>query len=98
MGTLLLTAAVITWGLALLMSPHGDPSPAGMEQVRNTIVVFVRNTAIGTLMLSALAGWLLFPLRRPKRPVRDRVIAAILALLVATSVYQLIWLQTSVVH
>src|SRR4051812_9271150 len=81
MGSLLLSAAVITWATALLMSPHGEPSPSGLEQVRTTIVVFVRNTAIGTLVLSALAGWLLFPRRRPKKPVRDRVIAGVLAVL-----------------
>ena len=98
MGVLLLSAAVITWATALLMSPHGEPSPAGMEQVRTTVVVFVRNTAIGTLVLSALSGWLLFPRRRPKKPVRDWIIAGVLAVLVLSSVYQLIWLHTSVGH
>jgi drug/metabolite transporter (DMT)-like permease len=94
MGTLLLIAAIITWGTAFLMSPHGEPSPAGMEQVRTTIVVFVRNTAIGTLILCALSGWLLFPRRRPNKPVRDWLIAAILAIMAASSVYELIWLRT----
>ena len=70
MGTLLLTAAVITWATALLMSPHGEPSAAGMEQVRTTIVVFQRNSAIGTLVLSTLSGWLLFPRRRPRKAER----------------------------
>ena len=97
-GTLLLTAAVINWAIALLMSPHGEASPAGMEQVRTTVVTFLRNSAIGTLVLSALSGWLLFPRRRPNKPVRDRVIAGILAVLVLSSVYQLIWLRTSVAH
>ena len=98
MGSLLLTAAIITWAAALLMSPHGEQSAAGWQQVRTTVAVFLRNSAIGTLVLSALAGWLLFPLRRPRKPVRDRIIAGVLAVLVATSVYQLIWLQTSVLH
>jgi drug/metabolite transporter (DMT)-like permease len=94
MGTLLLMAAVITWATAFLMSPHGEPSAPGLEQVRTTIVVFVRNTAIGTLILCALSGWLLFPRRRPKKPVRDRVIAVILAVMVVSSIYELIWLRT----
>ncbi|MEO8456011.1 MAG: hypothetical protein ABI454_12710 [Sphingomicrobium sp.] len=98
MGSLLLSAAVINWAVALLMSPHGEPSAAGMETIRGAIVVYVRNSAIGTLVLSALAGWLLFPLRRPNKPVRDRLIGAVLAVLVLSSIYQLIWLQTSVLH
>jgi hypothetical protein len=55
----------------------------------------MRNSAIGTLILSALAGWLLFPSRRPKKPVRDWTIAAVLAVLVLSSLYQLIWLRTA---
>ena len=98
MGSLLLTAAVISWATALLMSPHGEESAAGWQQVRTTIVVFQRNSAIGTLVLSTLSGWLLFPRRRPRKPVRDWVIAAVLGIMVASSVYQLIWLQTSVAH
>jgi len=42
-----------------------------------------------------LAGWLLFPARRPIKPWRDRVIAAVLAILVGSSLYQLIWLRTA---
>ena len=98
MGLLLLLAAVINWAVALLMSPHGQPSPSGMEQVRITVALFQRNSAIGTLVLSALSGWLLFPRRRPNSPVRDWVIAGVLAVLVLSSVYQLIWLETSVLH
>ena len=96
MGMVLLIAAIATWATALWMSPHGETSAAGWEQVRTTIVVFVRNAAIGTLVLGALSGWLLFPRRRPNKPVRDRVIAGILALLILSSVYQLIWLHASV--
>ena len=98
MGLLLLLAAVINWGVALLMSPHGQPSPSGMEQVRTTVALFQRNSAIGTLVLSALSGWLLFPRRRPNSPVRDWVIAGVLAVLVLSSIYQLVWLETSVLH
>ena len=61
MGGLLLFAAVITWGTALMMSPHGESMRHGTEHVRTTVVTFLRNSAIGTLVLCALAGWLLFP-------------------------------------
>ena len=95
LGGLILFAAVIAWFTALMLSPHG-PTVTSTEHVRSTVVTFLRNSAIGTLLLSALAGWLLFPSRRPKTPRRDWAIAAVLAVLVATSIYQLVWLQTSV--
>jgi drug/metabolite transporter (DMT)-like permease len=96
MGGLLLTSAVLTWGTGLWMSPHGDTVASGTEHVRTTIVTFMGNAAIGTLILSALAAWLLFPARRPKWPARDWALIALLALLAGSSVYTLIWLQTSV--
>jgi hypothetical protein len=95
MGGLILFAAVIAWGTALMMSPHGETVAHGTEHVRITVVVFLRNSAIGTLLLSALAAWLLFPARRPKKPTRDWAIAAILVVLVLSSLYQLIWLRTA---
>ena len=94
-GGLILFAAIIAWGTALMMSPHGEATARGMESVRTGVAVFMRNSAIGTLLLSALAGWLLFPARRPKAPKRDWAIAGILALMVLTSLYQLIWLRTA---
>ena len=97
LGGLLLFAAVIAWATSILMSPHGDVVAKGTEHVRNTVVIFMRNSAIGTLVLCALAGWLLFPSRRPKAPRRDWAIIGIIALMVLTSIYQLVWLQTSVV-
>ena len=93
MGTLLLLAAVIAWSTALMMSPHGEPVAGGTQRVKTVVVVFLRNSAIGTLILSALSAWLLFPARRPKWPARDWALIAILALLVLTSLYQLIWLR-----
>jgi drug/metabolite transporter (DMT)-like permease len=97
MGGLLLFAAVIAWGTALMMSPHGHAEAPGTEHVRTTVVTFVRNSAIGTLVLSALAGWMLFPARRPRWPARDWALIGLIGLLVATSLYQLVWLR-SVVH
>lgn len=93
MGALLLFAAVIAWGTALMMSPHGDAAVPGSEHVRTTVVVFLRNSALGTLLLCGVSAWLLFPARRPKWPARDWAIIALVALLVLTSLYQLIWLR-----
>ena len=94
-GGLILFAAVIAWGTALMMSPHGEATARGMESVRTGVAVFMRNSAIGTLVLSALSAWLLFPARRPKKPARDWIVGGILALLAASSIYQLIWLGTA---
>lgn len=92
-GGFLLLAAVINWTMAFMMSPHGSSVAPGTEHVRETVVIFIRNSAIGTLILSALAGWLLFPARRPRWPARDYVIIGLLVLLVGSSIYQLIWLR-----
>lgn len=93
LGTILLLAAVISWGTAALLSPHGSSVAAGTEHVRPTMVSFIRNSAIGTLLLSALAAWLLFPARRPRKPRRDWAIIAVLGVLALTSLYQLVWLR-----
>jgi hypothetical protein len=93
MGALILSAAVIAWATSLMMSPHGDVAAAGTEHVRTTIVVFLRNSAIGNLILCALAAWLLFPLRRPRWPARDWALIALIAVMVLTSLYQLVWLR-----
>jgi hypothetical protein len=66
--------------------------------VKTTVVIFMQKSAIGTLVLCALAAWLLFPARRPKWPPRDYAILAVIAVLVVSSLYDLIWLQTSVLH
>ena len=77
MGILLLFAAVITWG-----GGAADESARRAVAERHRACahrrssLFMRNSAIGTLILSALAGWLLFPRRRPNSPIRDWVIAA----------------------
>ncbi len=96
LGGILLTAAAVTWATSLMMSPHGTAVADGTEHVREVVVVFVRNSAIGTLLLCALAGWLLFPNPRPRKPRRDYAIIAVLAVLAATSIYQLIWLRSVV--
>jgi len=93
MGTVILLATVIAWATAFMMSPHGDTVVPGTEHVRPSVAAFLDKSAIGTLLLAALAGWLLFPARRPKKPWRDWAIAAVLAVLVLSSLYQLIWLN-----
>ena len=94
LGELMLVVAVVLWATALLMSPHAPETADGTEHIRATVVTFVRNSAIGTLALAAFAGWLLFPARRPRKPLRDWSILAVLAILVLTSLYQLVWLRT----
>src|SRR3954470_11093621 len=88
MGGLLLFAAVIAWFTALMMSPHSESAGQATEHVRTTVVVFLRNSAVGTLVLCALAGWMLFPSRRPRWPARDWAIIGVIGVLVATSLYQ----------
>ena len=66
--------------------------------MKQVVVVYLRNSALATLGLSALADFLLFPTRRPKAPIRDWTLIALIALLAGTSLYQLIWLQTAVVN
>ncbi len=96
-GGVLLFAAIIAWITALMMSPHGERVADGVEHVRTSVVIFLRNSALGTLLLCALAAWLLFPARRPRWPARDWAIIGIIAVMVATSLYQLMWLR-SVIH
>jgi hypothetical protein len=88
----------MTWGIGIMMSPHGQSVAAGTEHVRTTVVTFMRNGAIGTLILTALAAWLLFPARRPKWPARDWALIGVLVLLAGTSIYTLAWLQFSVLR
>lgn len=94
MGGLLLFAAVISWATALMMSPHGSVSAQGTQHVRTVVAEFIRNNALGNLVLCGLSGWLLFPSRRPRWPARDWSILAIVAVVAGTSIYQLIWLRS----
>jgi len=96
MGALLLLAAVLTWSIGLMMSPHGDTVAKGTEYLRSTVVIFKRNSAIGTLLLCALGAWLLFPSRRPKWPARDWALIAVFTFLAGSSLYTLIWLERAV--
>jgi hypothetical protein len=93
MGALLLLAAALTWGIGLMMSPHGESVARGTEYLKSTIVTFKRNGATGTLILCGIAAWLLFPQRRPKWPARDWALIALFGFLAGSSIYTLIWLR-----
>jgi drug/metabolite transporter (DMT)-like permease len=97
-GEFLLLAAVIVWGTALLMSPHGSNDAVGNNYVKTTVASFLSHSAMATLVLAALAAWMLFPARRPRRPLRDWSLIGVIAVLGATSIYQLIWLQAAVLN
>lgn len=94
LGGILLMAAVVTWAIGLMMSPHDSTTSTGVDHVRGVIVTFAWKSAIGTIVLSALSGWLLFPNARPRKPRRDYALLALLALMVATSLYQIFWLRS----
>ena len=98
MGSLILFAAVIAWFTALMLSPHGTSVADGTEHVRTVVATFVRNSAIGTLLLSARAAYLLFPSRRPDNRRRDWLVGGLLGVMVLTSLYQLVWLEYSVLR
>jgi hypothetical protein len=96
-GGFLLFAAVIVWGTGILTSPHGESVARGTEHVKTVVVLYLRNVALATIFLSAVSAWLLFPARRPRAPRRDWAIGILIVVLIATSLYQLIWLKTAVV-
>ena len=93
----LIVGAYHTAGQAGRVNNQPYPLTEQLEQVRATVALFIRNSAIGNLLLCALAAWLLFPLRRPRAPRRDWAIVAAIAVIVLTSLYQLFWVG-SVVH
>ena len=80
------------------MSPHGTSVAEGTEHVRGTVVGLLQKAALLTLLLTALSAWLLFPARRPNAPRRDYAILAVITLLVVSCVYELAWLQLTVLR
>ena len=92
-GGFLLAAAVIVWGTGVMTSPHGETVAEGTEHVRTAVVIYLRNIAMATVGLAALAAVLLFPPRGPRMPRRDWAVGLLIGLLIATSLYQLFWLQ-----
>jgi hypothetical protein len=98
LGFMLLFGAIIAWAVAIMMSPHGEVVGVTGEPVKHGVVVFMLKSALGTLILSALSGYLLFPARRPVQPRRDWAIRAVLAVMVLSTLYQLGWLYFSVMR
>ncbi len=95
-GGFLLAAAAIVWATGVLTSPHGESIAEGTEHVRTVVVIYLRNVALATIFLAALSAYLLFPARRAKMPRRDWALGILIGVLIATSLYQLFWLTTSV--
>jgi hypothetical protein len=89
-----LFAAIMSWFTGLMMSPHGEAAVSGGEHVRTTVVLFIRKSAIGNLVLCLIAAWMLFPARRPRWPARDWTLIGIISVITATSLYQLFWLRS----
>ena len=96
-GGFILFGALIAWWTGLT-TPYGNETAEGTEHVRSSVVIYLRNIAVSTIALSVLAAILLFPFRRPRMPRRDWAVGLLIALLVGSSLYQLVWLQTSVVN
>ena len=96
-GYALLGAAVLVWGIAIMMSPHGDGAGNnGVDHVKASVAVFARNASLGTLVLVMLAAAALFWRRRPERRAPDLVPLGLMAVLAVSSFYQLAWIETDV--
>ena len=96
LGAILMLGAVVAALTGLFISPVDQAVAGGREHIRDSVVIFTRNSAIATLVLVGLACLLLFPRPRLREPVRDRVLMGVAAILIASSLYRLIWLQTAV--
>lgn len=94
-GGFLLLGAVIAWATGFLTSPRAVNEADGSDYVRSAVILYVRNIALATIFLSAVSAWLLFPARRPHTPKRDFALAAVIILLIASSLFQLYWLRTA---
>ena len=96
LGAILLLGAVVACLTGLFINPMDTNTASGADHVRDTVVIFMRNSAIATLVLVALSCLLLFPRPRLRNPLRDRVLMGVAVLLVAASLYRLVWLQTAI--
>ena len=95
-GYVLLGSAALVWMTAIMMSPHGEAPSTGVEHVKASVALFARNASLGILVLVLLAAAALFWKRRPERRAADLVPLALMALLAASSFYQLVWIETEV--
>ena len=95
-GAILMLGALGACVTGLFIDPVGESSASGAAYVRDSVALFMRNSAIATLVLVGLACLLLFPRPRLRNPVRDGVLMGLALVLVVVSVYRLIWLQTAI--
>lgn len=95
-GYVLLGSAALVWLTAMMMSPHGDASATGVVYVKASVAVFARNASLGILLLVMLAALALFWRRKPRRNAADLIPIVLMALLAASSFYQLVWIETEV--
>ena len=96
LGSILLLGAVAACITGLFVDPFEESTASGVEHVRSSVAIFMRNSAIATLLLVGLSCLLLFPRPRLRNPIRDRILMGIAFILAAISVYRLIWLQVGV--
>jgi hypothetical protein len=94
LGSVLLVGAAAACLTGLFTNPIEEGTSPGVEHVRGSVVIFMRNSAIATLLLVGLSCLLLFPRPRLRNPVRDRILMGVAAALAAFSIYRLVWLQT----
>lgn len=94
LGAILMAGAVVAALTGLFINPLDSATSSGADHVRDTVVLFMRNSAIATLVLVTMACLLLFPRPRLRNPLRDRILIGMAALLVAISLYRLVWLQS----
>jgi hypothetical protein len=95
LGSILLLGAVAACITGLFVDPL-EETASGVEHVRTSVVIFMRNSAIATLLLVGMSCLLLFPRPRLRNPVRDRILIGVAAILAAISIYRLIWLQVGI--
>ena len=96
LGAILLLGAIVAALTGLFINPVDQVTAGGPDHVRDTVVIFMRNSAIATLVLVGLACLLLFPRPRLREPLRDRILMGVAAALTAFSIYRLVWLQTAI--
>ena len=90
LGSILLTGAVAACITGLFNNPVDEVAATGADHVRETVVLFMRNSAVATLMLVALAYPLLFTRPRLRHPTRDMILVGVSVVLIVVSVYRLV--------
>ena len=96
LGAILMLGALVACVTGLFINPVEEGTASGPAYVRDTVVVFMRNSAVATLLLVGLACLLLFPRPRLRNPVRDGILVGLALVLAVVSIYRLVWLQTAV--